>query len=94
MGSFVGTFESKHQDREYPRYPGLDEIDHSDFVALSRAREQAVRDRAIDQQETRILRERLIECVRREDVNYPQRCREHAKAYMKAYKKYRSGGII
>lgn len=31
--------------REYERVPGLDEIDPNDFVALTKAREQWVRDR-------------------------------------------------
>ncbi len=33
------------ESREYPRVPGLDEIDHHDFVALRKAREQQTRDR-------------------------------------------------
>ena len=31
--------------REYERVPGLDEIDRNDFVALTKARQQWVRDR-------------------------------------------------
>ena len=40
----------------------------------------------------KILKERLNECVRREEVNHPQNCRDIAVAYMKAFKKYRSEG--
>ena len=37
--------EDKWMPRKYERVLGLDEIDHSDFVALAKARDQWVRDR-------------------------------------------------
>jgi NADH dehydrogenase (ubiquinone) 1 beta subcomplex subunit 10 len=77
---------------EYERVPGLDEIDPKDFVALKKARDQLVRDRAVDLEEVKILRERVRDCVRREEVNHPQRCREHVDAYFKAFRKYKSEG--
>lgn len=48
--------------------------------------------RAIDLEEIKILRQRVQDCVRRETVNHPQRCREHAIAYLEAYRKYKSQG--
>lgn len=78
--------------REYERVPGLDEIDRNDFVALTKARHQLVRDRAIDLEEIKILRQRLMDCQRREEVNHAQRCREHVEAYMTAFRKYKSQG--
>ena len=50
--------------------------------------------RAVDLEELKLLRERVIECQRREEVNHPQRCREHAIAYMEAFKKYKSQGRL
>ena len=46
----------------------------------------------MDLEELKILRLRVMECQRREEVNHPQRCREHAIAYMEAFKKYKSQG--
>lgn len=48
--------------------------------------------RAVDLEEVKILRQRVEDCVRREDVNYPQRCREQTIAYMEAFRKYKSQG--
>ena len=48
--------------------------------------------RAVDLEVVRILRDRVKECQRREEVNHLQRCREHVEAYMKAFLKYRSEG--
>ena len=48
--------------------------------------------RAVDLEVVKILRDRVQECVRREEVNHPQRCREHVEAYFKAFHKYRSEG--
>ena len=79
---------------EYPKEPGLDEVDKNDLVALTRARHQWVRERAVALEEVKILRDRVRECYRKEEVNHAQRCREHAEAYMKAFKKYRSEGWL
>lgn len=49
--------------------------------------------RAVDLEMVKILRKRVEDCVRREEVNHPQRCREHAIAYMEAFHKYKSQGI-
>ena len=49
--------------------------------------------RAVDLEEVKILRQRVMECQRREEVNHPQRCREDAIAYMTAFKKYKSQGM-
>lgn len=46
----------------------------------------------MDLEEVKILRQRVMECQRREEVNHPQRCREHAIAYMTAFKKYKAQG--
>ena len=51
-------------------------------------------DRAIDLEEVKLLRQKVRDCQRREEVNHPQRCREHVDNYLKAYHKYRSEGII
>ena len=48
--------------------------------------------RAIDLEELKLLRVRVMECQRREEVNHPQRCRQEVEDYMKAFKKYRSEG--
>ncbi|XP_003382776.1 PREDICTED: NADH dehydrogenase [ubiquinone] 1 beta subcomplex subunit 10-A-like isoform X2 [Amphimedon queenslandica] len=80
--------------REYPRVPGLDEVEPGDFLGKQKARDQVARDRAIDLEVVRILRERVKECQRREEVNHLQRCREHVEAYMKAHRKYRSEGWL
>ena len=48
--------------------------------------------RAIDLEEVKILRQRVQDCMRRETVNHPQRCREHAIAYLEAYRKYKTKG--
>ena len=48
--------------------------------------------RAIDLEELKLLRLRVMECQRREEVNHPQRCRQEVEDYMKAFKKYRSEG--
>jgi len=48
--------------------------------------------RAIDLEEIKLLKQRLIECQRREEVNHPQRCRQEAEDYLKAFRKYRSEG--
>lgn len=50
--------------------------------------------RAIDLEEVKILKQRMIECQRREEVNAPQRCREHTIAYLEAFKKYKSQGKL
>lgn len=42
----------------------------------------------------KILRERVRECYKREEVNHPERCREHVDKYFKAFKKYRSEGEV
>lgn len=48
--------------------------------------------RAIDLEEIKLLKQRLIECQRKEEVNHPQRCRQEAEDYLKAFRKYRSEG--
>ena len=48
--------------------------------------------RAIDLETVKILRARVQECQRREEVNHPERCREHVERYFQAFKKYRSEG--
>ncbi len=48
--------------------------------------------RAIDLEVVKILRERVRDCQKREEVNHPERCREHVEKYMTAFKKYRSEG--
>ena len=48
--------------------------------------------RAIDLETVKILRERVKNCQRKEGVNHPQRCRDHAIAYMTALRKYQSEG--
>ena len=78
--------------RDYPKGPSFDEIDKNDFVQRAKARDHWVRERAISLQEVIILRDRVRSCVQNEEVNHPQRCREHVAAYMKAYQKYRSEG--
>jgi len=50
--------------------------------------------RAIDLEEIKLLKQRLIECQRREEVNHPQRCRQEAEDYLKAFRKYRSEGWL
>ena len=50
--------------------------------------------RAVDLEEIKILRQRVNDCQRREEVNHPQRCREHVLAYLSAFKKYKSQGIV
>lgn len=47
----------------------------------------------MDLEVVKILRYRVRECVRREGVNHPQRCREHVDAYWEAFHKYKSEGI-
>lgn len=78
--------------RDFPPVTPLEEVDRSDYVALNKARQQRARERAIDLEEVKILRDRVRECVRREEVNHPQRCREVVAMYMKAFRKYRSEG--
>lgn len=78
--------------REYPRVPSLDEVDRSDVVALTRAREQWVRDRAIELERVKILRQRVSDCNRKEGVNHMQSCRKEVKEYMTALRAYRSKG--
>ena len=93
MGNLESTtYRYPKYPREYPRVTSLEEVDRNDFVALANAQNQWVRDRTIDLEEVKVLRERLNECVRREEVNHPQNCREIAEAYLKAFKKYRSEG--
>jgi hypothetical protein len=77
---------------EYPKEPSLEEVDKNDFVALTRARHQWVRERAVALEEIKILRDKVRECVIREEVNHPQKCKEYGEAYMKAFKKYKSQG--
>ena len=48
--------------------------------------------RAVSLEELKILRRRVMECQRREEVNHPQRCRDDAIAYFEAFKKYKSQG--
>ena len=48
--------------------------------------------RAVDLEELKLLRVRVMECQRKEEVNHPQRCRQEVEDYMKAFKKYRSEG--
>lgn len=78
--------------RDFPPVTPLEEVDRSDYVALYKARQQRTRERAIDLEEVKLLRDRVRECVRREEVNHPQRCREVVAQYMEAFKKYRSEG--
>ena len=78
--------------REFPPVTPLEEVDQNDLVALHKARQQRTRERAIDLEEVKILRDRVRECVRREEVNHPLRCREVVAQYMEAFKKYRSEG--
>ncbi len=49
--------------------------------------------RAIDLETVKILRARVQECQRREEVNHPERCRDHVERYFQAFKKYRSEGV-
>lgn len=53
-----------------------------------------IMDRAVDLEEVKILRKRLSDCVRREEVNHLQRCRPQSMAYWKAFRKYRSEGTL
>ena len=48
--------------------------------------------RAVHREEMKILRKRVSDCVRREEVNHLQRCRPQYMAYWKSYRKYRSEG--
>jgi hypothetical protein len=80
--------------RKYERVTELEDVDPNDFVALTKARHQRARDRAVDLEEVKILRKRLSDCIRREDVNYLQNCREDSKAYWQSFKKYRSQGWL
>jgi NADH dehydrogenase (ubiquinone) 1 beta subcomplex subunit 10 len=78
--------------REYPRVPTYDEIDKRDAVAVALAREQWVRDRAIELEKVKILRQRVSDCSRKEGVNHMQNCRKEVKEYMTALREYRSKG--
>ena len=78
--------------RKYPRVPTFDEIDKNDAVAVTRAREQWVRDRAIELEKVKILRQRVSVCSRNEGVNHMQNCRKEVKEYVTALREYRSKG--
>ncbi|XP_064406747.1 NADH dehydrogenase [ubiquinone] 1 beta subcomplex subunit 10-like [Halichondria panicea] len=83
---------SNNWPREYERVTDLKDVDREDMVAFTKAKHQWVRDRAIDLETVKILRERVKNCQRKEGVNHPQRCRDHAIAYMTALRKYQSEG--
>jgi NADH dehydrogenase (ubiquinone) 1 beta subcomplex subunit 10 len=70
------------QHREYPRVPGLAEVDRSDPAALIEARHQEARDKWVAIMGTRLLREQLRECYMREGVNHLKNCRELAQEYV------------
>ncbi|RDD38869.1 NADH dehydrogenase [ubiquinone] 1 beta subcomplex subunit 10 [Trichoplax sp. H2] len=75
--------------REFERVPTIEEIDRSDPVAWYRARNQYVRDRWIDREEIRVLRERVSECTRRQGVNAKKNCRQEMVDYMEALTAYK-----
>ncbi|EDV28373.1 uncharacterized protein TRIADDRAFT_53964 [Trichoplax adhaerens] len=75
--------------REFKRVPSIEEIDRSDPVAWYRARNQYVRDRWIDREEIRVLRERMSECTRRQGVNAKKNCRQEMVDYMEALTAYK-----
>lgn len=80
----------------YARYKArlvsLSEVNFETIVLFDRLALTLQLSRAIDLEELKLLRVRLMECQRREEVNHPQRCRQEVEDYMKAFKKYRSEG--
>ena len=54
---------------------------------------QYIQHRAIRLEMVKILRQRLLECVQREEVNHKQMCRKEVEAYTKALQRSRTEGM-
>jgi NADH dehydrogenase (ubiquinone) 1 beta subcomplex subunit 10 len=77
---------------ERQRSPSFEEIDRSDPVAFTAAREQWVLDRLVELETVKIYRERVADCYKKEEVNSRQNCRKEVAEYMSAFKAYKAKG--
>ncbi|KAL3692927.1 hypothetical protein R1sor_006578 [Riccia sorocarpa] len=57
---------------------------YADPVAMIEQREYIVREKLIAIEMSKVLRERVQQCYRREGVNHYQKCREHVRNYLKS----------
>ena len=57
-------------------------LPRADPVKFIEAREQRVRERAVNVAEARLIREELKQCYYREGVNHYQNCRELVQTYL------------
>ena len=69
--------------RQFPRVPDLSQVDRSDPVAVTEARDQAVREQFVALEELKMLREQLRACYERHGVDHLTKCEKLSKAYIR-----------
>ena len=60
----------------------LRQVDKSDPVAFFEAKAQRVRERHVALEQTKILREQVIACYRKEGVNHYENCKDVVTQYL------------
>ncbi|CAM9440100.1 unnamed protein product [Phaeothamnion confervicola] len=68
-------------DVELKPYPHVDFRDTSDPTAWGQSQEQLMREKVIAIERVKLLRQRVIDCYRREGVNHYQNCKDVAQKY-------------
>jgi len=85
----ANKWQQRYADR-YENGPTFDEIDRKDPVQWAAAREKWVLTRLVELETVKILRERMKQCYRREEVNSKQNCKKEVSDYMSAFKAYKA----
>jgi hypothetical protein len=81
---FFGQNGSGKPARHFEQVPDVAPNDFSDPVAYVEAREQRVREMYVAIENAKILREKVIDCYRKEGVNHIQICKPLREQYAAA----------
>ncbi|KAI9221302.1 hypothetical protein BC828DRAFT_381369 [Blastocladiella britannica] len=78
------------ENRQWAKVTPIKDLDLNDPVAVLEARDQHLRAEWVEVLKTRIIREKLVRCYKREGVNHVDNCKHLVTAYVDRVKR---GGI-
>ncbi|KAI9148521.1 mitochondrial respiratory chain complex I assembly [Blastocladiella emersonii ATCC 22665] len=81
------------ENRKWAKVASYKDVDLNDPIAVIEARDQHLRQEWVEIMKTRIIREKLVRCYKREGVNHPENCKHLAEGYVARLKHHGFQGM-